>query len=51
MGQGRRRPRLIAYFDSSAVARMLLEDEANDVIYTQDQNPNEGALFSFSPPR
>ena len=26
-------------------------DEANDVIYTQDQNPNEGALFSFSPPR
>jgi YVTN family beta-propeller protein len=26
-------------------------DETNGLVYTQDQNPNEGALFSFSPPR
>jgi len=26
-------------------------DETNGIIYTQDQNPNEGALFSFAPPR
>ncbi len=26
-------------------------DETNGVIYTQDQNPNEGALFFFSPPK
>ena len=26
-------------------------DETNGMIYTQDQNPNEGALFSFALPR
>ena len=26
-------------------------DETNGIIYTQDQNPNEGALFSFAPPK
>ena len=26
-------------------------DEANGIIYTQDQNPNEGALFSFPAPK
>jgi len=26
-------------------------DETNGIIYTQDQNPNEGALFSFPAPR
>lgn len=26
-------------------------DETNNVVYTQDQNPNEGALFSFTPPK
>jgi len=26
-------------------------DETNGIIYTQDQNPNEGALFFFSPPK
>jgi len=26
-------------------------DETNGVIYTQDQNPNEGALFSFPAPK
>src|SRR5437899_2311413 len=26
-------------------------DETNGMVYTQDQNPNEGALFSFAPPR
>ena len=26
-------------------------DETNGIIYTQDQNPNEGALFSFSAPK
>src|SRR2546427_1547377 len=26
-------------------------DESNGIVYTQDQNPNEGALFSFAPPR
>ena len=26
-------------------------DETNNLIYTQDQNPNEGALFTFPPPR
>src|SRR6059036_247015 len=26
-------------------------DETNGVVYTQDQNPNEGALFSFALPR
>ena len=25
-------------------------DETNNMIYTQDQNPNEGALFSFTAP-
>ncbi|HYK98731.1 MAG TPA: hypothetical protein VEU77_10120, partial [Candidatus Acidoferrales bacterium] len=26
-------------------------DETNGIIYTQDQNPNEGALFSFPAPK
>jgi len=26
-------------------------DESNGIVYTQDQNPNEGALFSFALPR
>ncbi len=26
-------------------------DETNGIVYTQDQNPNEGALFSFTPPK
>ncbi len=26
-------------------------DETNNVVYTQDQLPNEGALFSFTPPK
>jgi YVTN family beta-propeller protein len=26
-------------------------DETNNLIYTQDQNPNEGAIFTFPPPR
>jgi len=26
-------------------------DETNGMVYTQDQNPNEGALFSFAAPR
>jgi len=26
-------------------------DEANKIIYTQDQLPNEGALFSFTLPK
>ena len=26
-------------------------DETNNIVYTQDQNPNEGALFSFPAPK
>jgi hypothetical protein len=26
-------------------------DETNAMVYTQDQNPNEGALFSFAAPK
>jgi len=26
-------------------------DETNNIVYTQDQLPNEGALFSFTPPK
>ena len=29
----------------------LAYDETNNLIYTQDQNPNEGALFTFPLPR
>ena len=29
----------------------LAYDETNGIVYTQDQNPNEGALFSFPAPK
>jgi len=43
--------RFITNIATAVGSHGLAYDETNGIIYTQDQNPNEGALFFFSPPK
>ena len=50
--RGRQNPvKFIGNVATATGSHGVAYDETNGIVYTQDQNPNEGALFSFPAPK